>query len=142
MPRLTISLDDETVRQLDQFMQAQRYSNRSEAMRDLIHAALRDHDAAPGEERHCLAVVSSVFNHHECDLGKRLLVTQHAYHDLGVATLHANLDPLSGLEVAVLRGNASEVRAQADRLMRERGIRFADMNPLPTLEEGATHHSE
>lgn len=142
MQRLTISLDDETVRALDQFMRAHGYSNRSEAMRDLIRAALRDHDLAMGGDGRCVAVVSYVFNHHERDLGKRLLVTQHAHHDLGVATLHAHLDPVHCLEVTVLRGKAGEVRAHADRLIRERGVRFGGVNLLPTPEARGMRRSK
>lgn len=136
MPRLTISLDDETVRSLDRFMRAHGYSNRSEAMRDLVRAALRDDDVAMRGDRPCVAVVSYVYDHHERDLGKRLLQAQHARHDLGLATLHAHLDPLHCLEVTVLRGRADEVRAQADRLIRERGVRLGGMNLLPTPSTG------
>ena len=50
-----------------------------------------------------------------------------AYHGLNLSTLHLHLDPSSCLEVAVLRGTAAELRAVADQVSAERGVRFGDL---------------
>ena len=42
MQRLTITLDDDIAQALDAFMVAQGYSNRSEAIRDLLRGPLRE----------------------------------------------------------------------------------------------------
>ncbi len=131
MQRLTITLDDDTARSLDAFMLAQGYANRSEAIRDLLRAPLRDSETARDPSLPCMAVVSYVYDHHERDLGRRLMRSQHDHHALGVATLHTHLDHAHCLEVAVLRGTATTVQDFAQVLMRERGVRFGGMNLLP-----------
>lgn len=132
MQRLTITLDDDIADALDSFMTTRGYSNRSEAIRDLLRAPLRDAEAAREPSTPCMAVVSYVYDHHERDLGRRLIRTQHDHHKLGIATLHTHLDHEHCLEVAVLRGTAKDVQSFAQTLIRERGVRFGGLNLLPT----------
>jgi CopG family nickel-responsive transcriptional regulator len=131
LQRLTITLDDATAEGLDAFMAGRGYANRSEAMRDLLRGALRDAAAAEAPARPCMAVVSYIYDHHERDLGRRLMRVQHDHHALSVATLHTHLDHDNCLEVAVLRGTADAVRGFAQALVSERGVRLGGMNLLP-----------
>lgn len=131
MQRLTITLDDETAEGIDAFMAGRGYANRSEAMRDLLRGALRDARAAQAPAGPCMAVVSYIYDHHERDLGRRLMRVQHDHHALGVATLHTHLDHDNCLEVVVLRGTADSVRCFAQALVSERGVRLGGMNLLP-----------
>lgn len=130
MQRLTITLDDATAAELDAFMAERGYSNRSEAMRDLLRAGLRE-TGARGTQGPCMAVVSYIYDHHERDLGRRLMQAQHDHHALGVATLHTHLDHDNCLEVVLLRGTAEAVRGFAQALVSERGVRLGGMNLLP-----------
>ena len=41
MQRVTVTVDDELVSEIDHFMKARGYQNRSEALRDLARAALQ-----------------------------------------------------------------------------------------------------
>jgi CopG family nickel-responsive transcriptional regulator len=136
MQRLTISLDDETTAALDAFMAGRGDANRSEAIRDLLRAGLRDdslRDAAGASQPGlpCVAAVSYLYDHHERELGRRLTEAQHAHHDLGVTTLHLHLDHHLCVEVALLRGPAAEVRGFAEALVRERGVRLGGINVMP-----------
>lgn len=101
---------------------------------DLLRGPLRDAEAAREPLMPCMAVVSYVYDHHERDLGRRLMRTQHDHHALGIATLHTHLDHDHCLEVAVLRGEAKEVQDFAQALIRERGVRFGGVNLLPAPE--------
>jgi CopG family nickel-responsive transcriptional regulator len=142
MQRMTITLDDETASGLDAFMRARHYANRSEAMRDLLRASLRDAGTAEAPTAPCMAVVSYIYDHHERDLGRRLMQAQHEHHALGVATLHTHLDHDNCLEVALLRGTAEAVRGFAQAIMSERGVRLGGMNllPMPGAADAATPH--
>ena len=131
--RLTITIDATTATELDAFMAAHGYTNRSEAIRDLMRSGLRQNaaNAAPG--RAAVAVVSFVYDHHERRLGNRLLEAQHDHHALGVGTLHVHLDHDNCLEVAVLRGPSADVRRFADAMMRERGVKHGAANLMPIV---------
>lgn len=128
MERFSISLDDELAREFDALIAARGYSNRSEAIRDLIRAELetqrQQHDAAP----FCVASLSYVYNHHERDLAERLTRIQHEHHDLGVATMHAHLDHDHCIETTLLRGPTPQVRRFADAVAAERGVHHGKLN--------------
>lgn len=141
MERFTISIDEELARAFDALIAARGYSNRSEAVRDL----LRDHIEASirTEEKggHCVANLSYVYNHHERDLAERLTQLQHGHHDLTVATMHAHLDHDNCLESVILKGPTPAVRAFADALIAERGVRHGKLNVVSVdVDRGAHSH--
>jgi len=131
MERVTISVSDEFTAELTAFMTANGYTNRSEAMRDLARLGLERARAETGVAGACLATLVYVFNHHTRELAKRLTDTHHGRHDLEVATLHVHLDAENCLEVAVLRGDAHEVRGFAHAVIAERGVQHGQVCFVP-----------
>ncbi|HTY99542.1 MAG TPA: nickel-responsive transcriptional regulator NikR [Rhodocyclaceae bacterium] len=140
MERITISLDEDLAREFDALIARRGYGNRSEAVRDLLRSHLEAARLAARESSHCVANLSYVYNHHERDLAERLTSLQHAHHDLTVATMHAHLDHDNCLESVILRGPTATVRAFADALAAERGVRHGHLN-LVSVEVGAGGHS-
>lgn len=139
MERFTISLDESLARQFDALIAARAYVNRSEAVRDLIRAAIeqdRQREAPTGQ---CVANLSYVYNHHERELSERLTALQHAHHDLTVAALHTHLDHDHCLESVILKGATAEVRQFADALVAERGVRHGKLNVIAL--EAEYHHA-
>ena len=61
-------------------------------------------------------------------MAERLTEIQHGHHDLTVATLHAHLDHDNCLESVILKGPTTAVRAFADALVAERGVRHGQLN--------------
>ena len=141
MERFTISLDSELAKEFDALIAERGYSNRSEAVRDLLRAQLeqwRQARAAGEATAHCVANLSYVYNHHERELAERLMAMQHDHHDLMVSTLHAHLDHENCIETAILRGPTATVRRFAEQLMAERGVRHGQLN-LVSVEIGQRH---
>jgi CopG family nickel-responsive transcriptional regulator len=137
MERFTISLDEGLARQFDALITARGYSNRSEAVRDLIRAAIEGDRQRDPPSGYCVGNLSYVFNHHQRELAERLTGLQHEHHDLTVAAMHSHLDHQNCLESVILKGPTGEVRQFADALMAESGVRHGRLN-LITLE--AEHH--
>src|ERR1700710_1975383 len=103
--RLTISLDDTIAAAIDAFMEKQGYSNRSEAVRDLVRDALvRSEGAGPSTHR-CVAAVSYVYDYDGRDLAMRLDKAQHENHDLTISSMRTRLDHRHCMEVTLLRGH-------------------------------------
>ena len=98
MERFTISLDEALAKQFDQLIAARGYSNRSEAVRDLIRGAIESDRQRQTPSGHCVANLSYVYNHHERELAERLTGLQHNHHDLTVAAMHSHLDHDNCLE--------------------------------------------
>ena len=148
MQRITMTLDDELMDELDRFIAARGYQNRSEAMRDLVRSGLQrereDAGAAPAAEAPtCMAALVYVYDHHIRELSKRLAHTHHDHHDLSVATLHVHLDHDSCMEVAVLRGDTGAVRHLAEHVIAERGVRHGRLVTIPVDLRSEQHaHGE
>src|SRR5579862_4579832 len=137
MQRVTITIDDELDAELDRFMKARGYANRSEAIRDLARSGLQQAATEVGGTRPCVAALVYLYDHEARDLPKRLTRDFHDRHDLAQATLHMHLDHDSCMEVTVLKGRGSDVQEFADGIIAERGVRHGHVVYLPAE---ATHH--
>lgn len=141
MQRVTITLDDDLMADLDQIIAARGCQNRSEAIRDLARSGLEQAAIEVAGTRHCVAAPVYVYDHHARDLPKRLTQGFHDHHDLAQATLHVHLDEQSCMEVAVLKGRGAEVQAFADHVIAERGVRHGHVVYVPTSNgHGGEHH--
>ncbi len=128
MERFTISLDEELAREFDALIAARGYSNRSEAVRDILRAQIEASRLSREEATHCIANLSYVYNHHERELAERVTHAQHEHHDLCVATLHAHLDHDNCMESVILRGPTASVRAFSEALIAKPGVRHGALN--------------
>jgi CopG family nickel-responsive transcriptional regulator len=142
MERITVSIPPTLAAEFDRLIEARGYGNRSEAFRDLLRRELEAQRLADDRNGHCIATLSYVYNHHERDLAERLTHLAHEAHDLSVSTMHAHLDHDHCIEAVILRGPAAEVRAFANQVTAERGVRHGSLN-LVTVErrEGGHRHT-
>jgi CopG family transcriptional regulator, nickel-responsive regulator len=138
VPRVTITVDDDFAAEIDSFMSARGYDNRSEAIRDLARSGLQQASAEIGGSRPCVAVLIYTYDHEVRDLPRRLTRDFHHRHDLAQTTLHMHLDHESCLEVTLLKGRGSEVQELADHIIAERGVRHGRVVYLPA--DGAHDH--
>ena len=139
MQRMTITLDEHLVADFEAYMTAHGYSNRSEAIRDLIRARLEAEQLARDPEGECLGTLSYVYNHEERELAARLTRAQHRHHDLAISTLHVHLDHDNCLETVLLRGPAERVRAFADAVTAQPGVRHGRLSVLPVRIRRQVH---
>jgi CopG family transcriptional regulator, nickel-responsive regulator len=139
MERVTISMSEAFSDELGTFMETHGYENRSEAIRDLARLGLEAARIESGQAGECLATLVYVFNHHERELAKRLTQAHHGHHDVQIATLHVHLDHENCLEVAVLRGDARDVKAFSEAVIAERGVRHGKVSFIPVRTEMSEH---
>lgn len=128
MDRFTISLEPELAADFDRLIRDRGYTNRSEAVRDMLRSAIEQQRQVRDETGDCVASLSYVYDHHERELAERLAALQHGHHDLCVATTHVHLDHENCLESLMLRGPVAAVRRFADALTAERGVRHGQLN--------------
>lgn len=110
--RFSISLKASLLQEFDKAMKRTgAYSNRSEAIRDLIRAYLVREEWKINEE--VVGAIVYLYDHHETEA---LTEIQHAYHTSVLSTMHIHLDEHTCVEVTFARGKAHEIRELADRL--------------------------
>ena len=137
MQRITITLDDELMEELDAMIAAHGYQNRSEAIRDFARAGMQQAAQDKGQDAagDCVAAVVYVYDHAARDLSSRLIDSYHHHHDLSLATLHVHLDDDNCMEVTALRGAVKEVQHFADHIIAERGVKHGRVVMMPAVKK-------
>lgn len=142
MQRITISIDDDLMEEIDNIIKQKNYQNRSEAIRDLARAGIQNSSFAVEGNPPCVAALVYVYDHESRELSKRLTRTFHEQHDLSLASLHVHLDHGSCMEVSMLKGNADRVEQLAEQVITERGVRYGKLIMVPDNSGGHEHHHE
>lgn len=132
MQRVTVTLDDDLMEELDRVVRERGYQNRSEAVRDLTRAGLQQTLVEAGEIEECIGVLSYVYDHQARDLARRLTNTFHHDHDLSIVSTHVHLDHDRCLEVSILRGAPKMVKHLADHVITERHVIHGRLVLIPT----------
>ena len=133
LERIGVSLEDDLLAQFDRLIAEKGYSNRSEAIRDLIRDSLVQRDWAESKAREeRVAVVVLVYEHDAASLTQKLAHIQHENHKAVVSALHVHMDAHNCLEVLVLRGQARDVIAMGEGLISTKGVKFGKLVPATT----------
>jgi len=138
MQRVTITLDDELMADLDRVITSRGYQNRSEAIRDLARAGLKQAAIETGGIENSIGVLSFVYEHEARELSRRLTTTFHHHHNLTVSSLHVHLDDHNCLEVGILKGPTGEVQHFAEHVISERAVKYGNLHIMPA----AVDHDE
>ncbi|MBT9383577.1 nickel-responsive transcriptional regulator NikR [Pseudooceanicola sp. CBS1P-1] len=132
MQRVTVTLDDELMAELDALMRERGYANRSEAIRDMTRAGLARARVEAAPETPCIAALIYTYDHHSREVSQRLTSAHHDHHDLAVSSLHVHLDHHTCLEVSILKGQVGEVRHFTDHLVAQRNVQNGEVVIIPS----------
>ncbi|MFA6222089.1 MAG: nickel-responsive transcriptional regulator NikR [Desulfomonilaceae bacterium] len=132
--RFGVSIPDDLLEKFDELINKKGYTNRSEAIRDLIRDRLvEDQWSQAGAE--VVGTVTVVYNHEQSDLAQKLTEIQHRTHNLIISALHVHLDAHNCLEVLILRGESDQVRKTAELLISTRGVKHGKITMTTTGTE-------
>lgn len=112
--------------QFDAIIRRRGYTNRSEAIRDIIRNYMVEQEWET-RETEVVGTVSLVYDHHTRELGDVLTDLQHKRHDAVLCSQHVHLDEHNCLEVIVLKGSPREIRQIADALIGTRGVKHGQL---------------
>jgi|YNPNPStandDraft_1061719.scaffolds.fasta_scaffold52146_1 CopG family nickel-responsive transcriptional regulator len=124
--RFGVSMDSSLLERFDRRIRKAGYSNRSEAIRDVVRNYLVEEEWQD-EEAEVVGTVTLVYNHHQRELDHTLNELQHEFHDTIICATHVHLDEENCLEVIVIRGSAREVRTIGERLISTRGVKHGKL---------------
>lgn len=124
--RFGVSLEKGLLDKFDLLIRERKYTNRSEALRDLIRQELvKKQWEGDGE---VAGAITFVYDHHKRELMNRIIDIQHDFQDIIVSTQHIHLDHDNCLEIVAVRGNAREVERVADMLRSVKGVRYGTLS--------------
>ncbi len=133
LQRFGVSIDSNLLARFDQLISTKGYTNRSEAIRDLIRDYLVEEEWR-NEEGQAVGTVTLVYNHHLREMADKLTDMQHQFHEQIVSVLHVHLDAHHCLEVLVVKGDKTDIQMIAGRLSSTKGVKHCKLVMTTTGE--------
>lgn len=123
--RFGVSLEKELLEALDHYAEENQFSNRSQALRQLIS----QHTVQ--SKWQCNNVVAGsitlVYDHHKKDLLNVLTDIQHEYHGVILSSLHFHLEKEMCMEIIAVKGEAAKLTKLSDKLIAVKGIKHGKL---------------
>ncbi len=132
--RFGVSIPADLLDKFDVLISEKGYTNRSEAIRDLIRDRLVE-DQWTETEHEVVGTVTVVYDHEQSDLAQKLTEIQHHEYDLMISSVHVHLDAHNCLEVLIMRGPSEEVRKAGERLISTRGVKHGKITMTTSGKE-------
>lgn len=131
--RFGVSLEKPLLERFDSLIRERQYTNRSEALRDLIRRELVQREWRRGSD--VAGAITLIYDHHQKDLLSKVTDTQHGFQKVIISTQHIHLDHHNCLEIIAARGKAEEVQRLADALTSIKGVRHGTLSMSSTGRE-------
>jgi CopG family nickel-responsive transcriptional regulator len=123
--RFGVSLEKELLDALDEYARDNRYTNRSQAIRQLISKNIVE------KKWLCNNMVAGsitlVYSHQKRDLLKKLTQIQHEYYNEIMTSLHFHLDHDNCMEIIAVKGKAAILTELSDKLIAIKGIQHGKL---------------
>ena len=126
LTRFGVSVEGDLIEKFDQLIESKGYTNRSEAIRDLMRDYLVENQVRSGYSQ-AMGTITLVYNHSHGDLMNKLTDIQHDFHDSVISTLHVHLDAHNCMEVLIVKGNGEEIETIAGLLIGARGVKHGKL---------------
>ena len=128
--RFGVSLEKELLARFDQLIKEKNYTNRSEAIRDLIRQELVKKQWQQGKE--IAGAIIFIYNHHKRELLNKITDIQHGFQKVIISTQHIHLDHNNCLEIIAVRGNPKEAQKLTNNLKAIKGVKHATLSMSST----------
>ena len=128
--RFGVSIDKGLLVKFDNFIKDKKYTNRSEAFRDLIRQELvqkqwKDNKAIAG-------AITLIYNHHKRELVNKLMDIQHDFGTLIISAQHIHLDHDNCLEIIAVKGSPKDAQKLSDSLKSVKGVKHGTLSMSTT----------
>jgi len=128
--RFGISLEKELLATFDRLIKERNYTNRSEALRDLIRQELVKKQWQQNKE--IAGAITFIYDHHRRELLNKITDVQHNFQKVIISTQHIHLDHNNCLEIVALRGNPKVAQKLQDNLKSIKGVKHATLSMSST----------
>jgi len=123
-------LENDLLRKFDLLLKGRNYTNRSEAIRDLIRQELVKKQWE--EDKEIAGTITMIYDHHKREVVNKLMDIQHNFGRMIISSQHVHLDHSNCLEIIAVRGSPQEVRRLADNLKSIKGVKHGTLSMSST----------
>jgi len=124
--RFGVSMNQSLLKVFDELIAKIGYTNRSEAIRDLIRERLVQQEWQATDQK-TVGTITLVYSHEVHELTETLTALQHKYHKQIISTMHIHLDKHNCLEVLIVRGKGNVIKKIADKLQSTKGVKHGKL---------------
>ena len=118
--RFGVSFEKEVLDALDEYVLENKFSNRSQALRQLVNRHIVEKKWQCNNQ--VAGAVTLVYNHNKRDIAKNLAEIQLEYRDEVLAVQRFTLNEKLSMEVISLKGISARLTELSDKLISEKGI--------------------
>jgi CopG family transcriptional regulator, nickel-responsive regulator len=130
--RISISLPEDLLSDLDRMVEARGFESRSQAVNDMLHQFLLEHKCDQGDDV-MVAIVALFYKNSVPGLQKQLADLQFQYIDEVISSLHVHLMHNQTMEVILVQGPARKLQMIADEMTSRRGVTSGKMHLIAAL---------
>ena len=131
--RFGISMEDDLLHQFDHLIARKGYTNRSEAVRDIVRDKLVE-ESIETEHGNVFGALVFIYDHHKRELEKSLSNLQHDCFQNIISTSHVHVDHDHCLEVVLLKGDAKTLKNIAEKLLSFKGVKHGRLTLTTALQ--------
>jgi len=143
--RISISLPEDLLKDMDMLVEERGFESRSQAMASMIQHQLTEHRCDFGNEV-MAGTINLVYDHSTTGLQKLLRDLQHEYIDEVISSLHVYLMDTKTMEVILVQGPVSQLKIIAEKMESCRGVLSSKLQLstaiLPQVHPLSDHNDE
>lgn len=130
LSRIGISLPKNLLDKFDEILTLRGYSSRSEGIRDAIRSYITHYQWMSDVRGERQGVITMIYDHDQRGLLNTLTEIQHEHADAISASLHSHVTHNKCLEIILLRGDGSELKTLAEKLMAQKGVESVKLTTI------------
>ena len=130
--RISVSLPERSLAELDKFVVRKGYASRSQAIGEMLHKSLMEHSRDSGSGV-MVGTITLFYNNSVAGLQKELADLQFTHIDEVISSLHVHLMHNQTMEVILVQGPVKILQSIADKMTTKRGVISGRMELIAAL---------
>lgn len=130
LSRIGISLPKNLLDNFDEIINYRGYSSRSEGIRDAIRSYIQYYKWMADVKGERQGVITMIYDHDQRGLLAVLMDIQHEFKGIIQASLHSHVTESRCLEVILIRGDGTQLKSLAERLMSQKGVESVKLTTM------------
>jgi CopG family transcriptional regulator, nickel-responsive regulator len=130
--RISISLPEKLLTDLDAMVTSRGYASRSQAINDMLHQFLLQHSRDAGNDI-MVGTITLFYDNSIPGLQKQLADLQFQHIDEVISSLHVHLMHNQTMEVILVQGPAKKLQSISDEMVTRRGVISGRMELIAAL---------
>jgi CopG family transcriptional regulator, nickel-responsive regulator len=125
--RVGVSFEPELLSAFDKLIKKRGYTNRSEALRDLVRKDIIESEIKQ-EDCDVIGTLTIMYDHHAGNVTDELLHLQHHHHEEISFTTHVHINDRTCLEIVVIHGKSTSVKKLAENIKALKGVKHGELS--------------